>query len=471
MAQVVIMMGSKSDEEKVSPCVDVLRSLGISYLFTVSSAHRTPERTEKILREQEAAGAKVFICAAGMAAHLAGAVAARTTRPVIGIPVSGGLMGGMDAMLATVQMPPGFPVATVAMDKAGARNAAWLAAQILAVADPALDEKIRAARAKMQAGVEEAAAEEASRKASISRKQARAARIAADQAEEEEDIKLVDPEAAMHAARRRSGILSFRSLLVLLLAAAAAYLSFAPSFEALPLPVVLDILQNPTIGIGALAALQILALLIGIDVFGNGFSSLLHGRPARGTLVSFAALASLLHCASLLVFPDQGGVAVPYTAVSILLLYAEMREARGRSLAQARSYRAVCEAEQPLAVYSHYDSEIDACNAVKCPLYDASSFLTEIERPDTVDRFSLIYTPIALALAIILSLVASFNCGEPVRFFWAFSAILSVSAPIGLLCAFGASYKNTASRLLRSGAAIAGARHVDTQKAVFDHAA
>ena len=156
----------------------------------------------------------------------------------------------------------------------------------------------------------------------------------------------------MHAARRRSGILSFRSLLVLILAAAAAYLSFAPSFEALPLPVVLDILQNPTIGIGALAALQILALLIGIDVFGNGF--LAAARPSgTRTLVVFAALASLLHCASLLVFPDQGGVAVPYTAVSILLLYAEMREARGRSLAQARSYRAVCEAEQPLAVYSH----------------------------------------------------------------------------------------------------------------------
>ena len=105
--------------------------------------------------------------------------------------------------------------------------------------------------AEQQEIVEEAAAEAASRKASISRKQARAARIAADQAEEEEDIKLVDPETAMHAARRRSGILSFRSLLVLILAAAAAYLSFAPSFEALPLPVVLDILQNPTIGIGA----------------------------------------------------------------------------------------------------------------------------------------------------------------------------------------------------------------------------
>ena len=130
MAQVVIMMGSASDEEKVSPCVEVLRSLGISYHFTVSSAHRTPERTEQLVREQEAAGARVFICAAGMAAHLAGAVAARTARPVIGIPVSGGVMGGMDALLATVQMPPGFPVATVAMDKAGARNAAWLAAQM-----------------------------------------------------------------------------------------------------------------------------------------------------------------------------------------------------------------------------------------------------------------------------------------------------------------------------------------------------
>lgn len=159
MAQVVIMMGSASDEEKVSPCVDVLRSLGISYVFTVSSAHRTPERTEKLVRDEEARGARVFICAAGMAAHLAGAVAARTICPVIGIPVSGGVMGGMDALLATVQMPPGFPVATLAMDKAGARNAAWLAAQILAVADPALREKIEAARARMRADVEKAAAE------------------------------------------------------------------------------------------------------------------------------------------------------------------------------------------------------------------------------------------------------------------------------------------------------------------------
>ncbi|MBO4313998.1 MAG: 5-(carboxyamino)imidazole ribonucleotide mutase, partial [Desulfovibrio sp.] len=130
-------------------CMEILKKLGIEYSVTVSSAHRTPERTERIVREQEAAGCRVFICAAGMAAHLAGAVAARTDRPVIGIPVSGKSLAGNDALYSTVQMPPGFPVATVALDKAGARNAAWLAAQILAVSDDALRGRIREARAKM----------------------------------------------------------------------------------------------------------------------------------------------------------------------------------------------------------------------------------------------------------------------------------------------------------------------------------
>lgn len=159
MADVIILMGSKSDEEKVSPCVDVLKRLGVSYTITVSSAHRTPERTEQIVRDGEAAGAKVFVCAAGMAAHLAGAVAARTILPVIGIPVSSVALGGMDALFSTVQMPPGFPVATVALDKAGARNAAWLAAQILAVSDAGLRARLEAARAAMREDVEKAGAE------------------------------------------------------------------------------------------------------------------------------------------------------------------------------------------------------------------------------------------------------------------------------------------------------------------------
>lgn len=158
MSKVAIFMGSLSDEPNVRPCADVLASLGIPYTFTVTSAHRTPERTEKLVSELEDAGCKVYICAAGMAAHLAGAVAARTIKPVIGIPVTASSLNGMDALLATVMMPPGFPVATVALDKAGARNAAWLAAQILALEDPSLASKLRDARQKFKEDVEKAAA-------------------------------------------------------------------------------------------------------------------------------------------------------------------------------------------------------------------------------------------------------------------------------------------------------------------------
>lgn len=154
MPRVAIFIGSISDEAMVTPCADVLRELEIPYAFTVSSAHRTPERTEALVEELEAHGVEVFICAAGMAAHLAGAVAARTTKPVIGIPVSNPALGGMDALFSTVQMPPGFPVATVALDKAGARNAAWLAAQILALNDPVLRQRLADAREKFKADIQ-----------------------------------------------------------------------------------------------------------------------------------------------------------------------------------------------------------------------------------------------------------------------------------------------------------------------------
>ena len=147
MTKVAIFMGSLSDEPNVRPCADVLESLGVAYTFTVTSAHRTPERTEKLVGELEKDGCEVFICAAGMAAHLAGAVAARTIKPVIGIPVTASSLNGMDALLATV-----------ALDKAGARNAAWMAAQILALRDEALAEKIRQARRKFKDDVEKAAA-------------------------------------------------------------------------------------------------------------------------------------------------------------------------------------------------------------------------------------------------------------------------------------------------------------------------
>ncbi len=135
MAQkVAILIGSPSDRTKMQAAVDTLDRLGIDNEMQVLSAHRHPEEVASYVRAADENGIGVFICGAGMAAHLAGAVAARTLLPVIGVPLSGGLVDGLDSLLATVQMPPGMPVATVAVD--GAENAALLAAQVLAVAEP-----------------------------------------------------------------------------------------------------------------------------------------------------------------------------------------------------------------------------------------------------------------------------------------------------------------------------------------------
>ena len=136
-----ILVGSKSDLPVMEKCTNRLDDLGIEYELEVRSAHRNPEDVAEYVASAPGRGIKVFICAAGMAAHLAGAVAARTDLPVIGIPIAAGTLGGFDALLATVQMPSGVPVATVAVN--GAANAAVLAAQILSLTDPELTERLR----------------------------------------------------------------------------------------------------------------------------------------------------------------------------------------------------------------------------------------------------------------------------------------------------------------------------------------
>ncbi|OQX72900.1 MAG: 5-(carboxyamino)imidazole ribonucleotide mutase [Campylobacteraceae bacterium 4484_4] len=142
MKFVSIIIGSKSDYEVMKETASVLEKFGVLYELVISSAHRSPERTHQYVKNAENKGARVFIAGAGMAAHLAGAVAAQTIKPVIGVPMKGGAMDGMDAMLSTVQMPSGMPVATVAMGKAGAVNAAYLAMQILALEDNDLKVKL-----------------------------------------------------------------------------------------------------------------------------------------------------------------------------------------------------------------------------------------------------------------------------------------------------------------------------------------
>ncbi len=149
--KVAVIMGSDSDWPNVKAACVQLREFGIPFEAHILSAHRTPAEAAAFARSARAEGFGVIICAAGMAAHLAGAFAANTTLPVIGIPMKGGAMDGLDALLATVQMPSGIPVATVALN--GAKNAAVLAAQILAVSDEALAAKLDEARVTMSAQI------------------------------------------------------------------------------------------------------------------------------------------------------------------------------------------------------------------------------------------------------------------------------------------------------------------------------
>jgi len=139
-----IVFGSASDEPVMKECAAVLDEFAVAYEMQVMSAHRTPQKVAQYARNAAARGVKVLIAGAGLAAHLAGAVAANSLLPVIGVPLDAGTLGGLDALLSTVQMPPGVPVATVAIGKPGAKNAAWLALRILALHDAALAEKLAA---------------------------------------------------------------------------------------------------------------------------------------------------------------------------------------------------------------------------------------------------------------------------------------------------------------------------------------
>jgi phosphoribosylaminoimidazole carboxylase PurE protein len=160
MAQitVLILMGSDSDATVMQGAVDVLRELQISCEMTVASAHRSPERVMRLVREAPGRGVKLFVVGAGAAAHLAGVVAAHTIMPVIGVPIDSSALKGLDALLSTVQMPPGVPVATVSIGRPGATNAAVLAAQILAVGDPAVATRLEAYKKRLAEKVEQAAA-------------------------------------------------------------------------------------------------------------------------------------------------------------------------------------------------------------------------------------------------------------------------------------------------------------------------
>ena len=150
----IILIGSESDFSVVEGTMEIFKEFDVPFKLEVTSAHRSPERTVKLVKSFEQEGAEIFIAVAGKAAHLAGVVAAHTTRPVIGVPVQGSDLGGLDALLSTVQMPKGVPVACMGIGKPGATNAAFLALQILALKDDSLLERIIDYRKKLAAQVE-----------------------------------------------------------------------------------------------------------------------------------------------------------------------------------------------------------------------------------------------------------------------------------------------------------------------------
>lgn len=152
--KVVVFIGSDSDFEVAKEALDMLKEFKVSHKLEVTSAHRSPERTVKLIKSCEEDGAEVFIAVAGKAAHLAGVVAAHTVRPVIGVPVESPALNGLDALLSTVQMPKGVPVATMSLGKSGAANAALLAIQVLGLKEPSLSEKLKKYRKKMESQIE-----------------------------------------------------------------------------------------------------------------------------------------------------------------------------------------------------------------------------------------------------------------------------------------------------------------------------
>lgn len=152
--KVAVFIGSDSDYDVVKEALEILKEFGVSFALEVTSAHRSPSRTVELVKSCEEKGAEVFIAVAGKAAHLAGAVASHTILPVIGVPVESSNLGGLDALLSTVQMPKGVPVATMGLGKSGASNAALLAIQILSLKDAALMSKMRSYRETTASQVE-----------------------------------------------------------------------------------------------------------------------------------------------------------------------------------------------------------------------------------------------------------------------------------------------------------------------------
>lgn len=274
--------------------------------------------------------------------------------------------------------------------------------------------------------------------------------------DKEDEIEIRNPREALKYCRRRAKNLARRSLLVLILTVIAMYITVA-SGMGLPLPSMLKYAEHTFLTVMTMMMLQFFAMFIGLDIVGNGIYNLFKGRPDRGTLVVISLVASLLHGMTIILFKNNAWM--PYCAISMVLLFAQMQEEKAFMAGRYRAYKAAALGDRPTGIYAHADAKDRARRAVKYRMRSVDNFLREMERTDTVQVFERIYTPIAILASIAFSVMAAIAAKDWVRFFWAFSAIMSISAPLGILCSFGTSYKNISRKLLSEGAAIAGAKH------------
>lgn len=274
----------------------------------------------------------------------------------------------------------------------------------------------------------------------------------------EEEIEIRNPREAQRFCKRRAKNLARRSVFVLILGLIALYITVA-SGMGLPLPSMLQYADHAYLTIMTLMIIQFLSMFIGLDVVGNGMYNLFKLRPDRSTLVVFSLVASLVHGMTIILFQWSGWL--PYCAVSILLLFAQMQEEKARVSGRYRAYKAAALSECPMGVYAHQDGRDHVRRAVKYRMPDLTGFLREMERNDKIDNFERVYAPLAIVAAFVFAAVSSFGTGDPTRFCWALSAILAISAPFGILCAFGAPYRNVSRKLLTEGAALASARQAE----------
>lgn len=279
--------------------------------------------------------------------------------------------------------------------------------------------------------------------------------------DKEDEIEIRNPREAQRYCRRRAKNIARRSGFVFILALIAMYITVA-SGMGLPLPSMLKYADHTFITVMTMMLLEFFAMFIGLDIVGNGIYNLLKGRPDRSTLVVFSLVASLLHGMTIILFKTNAWM--PYCAISMVLLFAQMQEEKALMAGRYRAYKAAALGDRPTGVYAHFDSKDRVRRAVKYRMRDLTDFLKEMERTDKVNIFERIYTPIVIIASIAFAGISAAAAKDVSRFFWAFAAIMSISAPIGIICAFGASYRNISRKLLSEGAAIASAKQAERLK-------